>query len=91
MNPVVLSYFGKQIQNLPPEVFDLLSLILLVVLVIAIIVGVMGVISSLLDITMYAVLIAAGIGGFFFLTDYIDISGALQFVTDAVEWLLNMI
>ncbi len=91
MNPVILSYFGERIQNLPPEVFDILSLVLLVVLVVAIIVGVMGVISSLLDIAMYAVFIAVGIGGFFFLTDYINVSGALQFIADVITWLLNMI
>lgn len=91
MNPVIMSYIGETIRNLPHEVFDVLSLLLLVILLIIVVIGVMGVISSLMDIAMYAVVAGIAIVGFFFLTDYVEVDRAIRIISDVVDLIIGLL
>ena len=90
MYTTLFTSLGELMDYVPQVAYDAAALLLLVVLLLAIVVAVMGIISSLVDIAMYAVMAAIGVGGVFVLLDRIEIDGALRLISDFVDLILTV-
>lgn len=82
---------GELMEYVPQVAYDAAALLLLIVLLLAVVVAAMGIISSLVDIAMYAVVAALGVGGVFLVIDNVEIDGALRLIAEAVEIILSAV